>query len=104
MTVMKHRASIFISAWALMKSEMGSMKTIMRIMASITAKIMMRSWLARPTAVMTESMENTTSMTMMVATAPGRLSGFLGLSECFSSWSAFSSSRFRTPRSSVTPL
>ena len=71
MATMNVSASIFISGCPLMKSEMGSMNTIMRITASMTAMIMMIRWSAMPTAVMTESMENTRSMTMMVPTACG---------------------------------
>ena len=71
MATMNVSASIFISGCPLMKLEMGSMKIIMRNTASMTAMIMMMRWSAMPTAVMTESMENTRSMTMMVPTACG---------------------------------
>ncbi len=54
-----------------MKFEMGSMKIIMMNTAIITARIMTMRCSAKPTAVMTESMENTTSITMMVPTAWG---------------------------------
>ncbi len=73
MAAMKTSASIFISGLRLMNSEMGSMKTIMSTTAMITARTMMMRCSARPTAVITESMEKTMSMTMIVPTACPRL-------------------------------
>ena len=98
---MNVNARIFISAFRSIKSAMGSMKTIMMSTATMTAMIMMMRCSARPTAVMTESIENTISMTMMVPTARGkvifRAFGF-ELVSTFSSLSAIIS------RSSTTPL
>ena len=102
MTVMNTSARIFISVCLLMKSEMASMNTIMMMTANTTAMIMMIKCCAKPTAVITESIENTTSMTMMVATAwprPIRCSSL-----CSSECSAFSSVSASTSRSSSMPL
>ena len=102
MTVMNTKAKIFISVCLLMKSAMASMNTIMMTMAKMTAMIMMIRCSAKPTAVMTESMENTRSITMMVAIAwprPMRCSCL-----CSSECAAFSSVKASTSRSSSMPL
>ena len=102
MATMNVSASIFISGCPLMKLEMGSMKIIMRNTASMTAMIMMMRWSAMPTAVMTESMENTRSMTMMVPTACGSAMRWSAL--CSSQCSALSSVSLSVSRSSAMPL
>ena len=55
-----------------------------------------------PTAVMTESMENTRSMTMMVPTACGNVMRCSAL--CSSQCSALTSVSLSVSRSSATPL
>ena len=85
-----------------MKFEMGSMKIIMMNTAIITARIMTMRCSAKPTAVMTESMENTRSITMMVPTAWGSPMRWRAL--CSSEVSALISVRASTSVSSRMPL
>ena len=85
-----------------MKLEMGSIKIIMMNTAIMTARIMTMRCSARPTAVMTESMENTRSITMMVPTAWGSPMRWRAL--CSSEVSALISVRASTSISSLMPL
>ena len=85
-----------------MKLEIGSMKIIIMKTASMTAMIMMIRWSAMPTAVMTESIENTMSMTMMVPTAWG--SPIMWSALCSSEWCALTSVSLSMSTTSVMPL
>ena len=86
-----------------MKFEMGSAKMIITSTAMMTAEIMMGRTSTRPTAVMTESSEKTTSITMMVRTACTRPI-FLGATAPWYPTSARSSLRPTLSRISVMPL
>ena len=67
----KLRARIFTVGWRSTKVPTGPAKTIISAIATITAAIMISTRFAMPTAVITESSENTASITTICAILAG---------------------------------